>query len=152
MVESKAEYAAELFHKGANCAQAVAGAFASELGMSEKEAFKLASGFGGGVGRLREICGAASGVVLVLNHLYGNDDISDKDAKDQHYARVQSVLREFEKINGSLICRVLLELDEKTPVKPESEQRTNAYYQQRPCANLVKSAARLLEDYIKKSS
>lgn len=152
MVESKAEYAAELFLNGANCAQAVAGAFASELGMSEKEAFKLASGFGGGVGRLREICGAASGVVLVMNHLYGNDDISDKDAKDQHYARVQSVLREFEKINGSLICRVLLELDEKTPVKPESEQRTAGYYQQRPCVNLVKSAAKLLEEYIEKQS
>ena len=145
---SKAEYAKALFEQGANCAQAVAGAFAAEIGMSETEAFKLASGFGGGVGRLREICGAASGMVLIMNQLYGNSDISDKDAKDAHYARIQSVLKEFERANGSLICRELLGLDKDGETPHTSEARTAGYYQSRPCSMIVAAAAEIMEKYL----
>ncbi len=145
---SKAEYAKSLFEQGANCAQAVAGAFAAETDMTEAEAFKLAGGFGGGVGRLREICGAASGMVLIMNRLYGSSDISDKDAKDAHYARIQSVLKEFEAVNGSLICRELLGLDKDGEVTHRSEERDAKYYQTRPCSEIVANAAEIMEKYI----
>lgn len=148
MSVSKAQCARELFEQGANCAQAVAGAFADEVGMTQNEVFKLASGFGGGVGRLREICGAASGAVLILNLLFGNDDISDKSAKDAHYARIQKVLKEFEKQNGSLICRELLGLDKNGEKIPVSEARTAEYYKKRPCSKIVAMAAEILEKYI----
>lgn len=145
---SKAEYAKTLFEQGANCAQAVAGAFAAEIGMSEAEVFKLAGGFGGGVGRMREVCGAASGMVLIMNLLYGSSDISDKNAKDEHYARVQSVLKEFKEKNGSLICRELLGLDKDGEVTHRSEERNAKYYQTRPCSEIVANAAEIMEKYI----
>jgi C_GCAxxG_C_C family probable redox protein len=142
---SRSERARELFEQGANCAQAVAGAFADVVGMKEEELFKLASGFGGGVGRMREVCGAVSGMVLIMNMLYGNDDISDKSAKDAHYARVQSVIKKFEAETSSIICRTLLKLAEDADTPPVSEARTKEYYQKRPCAALVELAAQILE-------
>ena len=142
---SRSERARELFEQGANCAQAVAGAFADVVGMKEEEIFKLASGFGGGVGRMREVCGAVSGMVLIMNMLYGNDDISDKSAKDAHYARVQSVIKKFEAETSSIICRTLLQLAEDADTPPVSEARTKEYYQKRPCAALVELAAQILE-------
>ena len=142
---SRSERARELFEQGANCAQAVAGAFADVVGMKEEELFKLASGFGGGVGRMREVCGAVSGMVLIMNMLYGNDDISDKNAKDAHYARVQSVIKKFEAETSSIICRTLLKLAEDADTPPVSEARTKEYYQKRPCAALVELAAQILE-------
>lgn len=142
---SRSERARGLFEQGANCAQAVAGAFADVVGMKEEELFKLASGFGGGVGRMREVCGAVSGMVLIMNMLYGNDDISDKSAKDAHYARVQSVIKKFEAETSSIICRTLLQLAEDADTPPVSEARTKEYYQKRPCAALVELAAQILE-------
>ena len=148
---SKSEIARQFFMQGANCAQAVAGAFAKELDMSVKAVFKLASGFGGGFGRRREVCGAVSGMVMVLNHLYGNHDISDKAAKDAHYARVQELLREFEAENHSIICRELLQEDASAPLSTVSQERTAAYYEKRPCAELVACAAGIMEKYIAKN-
>lgn len=148
MSSTKAEYARQLFLKGANCAQAVAGAFADEVKMDEVQLFKLASGFGGGVGRMREVCGAVSGMVLIMNMLYGNDDITDKNAKDAHYERVQKLIKQFEAETGSIICRTLLALDSTEKIVPTSEARTQEYYQKRPCADLVALAAQLLESEI----
>ena len=148
MSSSKAEYAKNLFLKGANCAQAVAGAFADVVGMKEEELFKLASGFGGGVGRMREVCGAVSGMVLIMNMLYGNDDITDKSAKDAHYERVQKLIKRFETETGSIICRTLLSLNNTEKITSTSEVRTQEYYQKRPCADLVALAAQLLESEI----
>ena len=145
MSSARARRARGLFEQGANCAQAVAGAFADVVGMKEEELFKLASGFGGGVGRMREVCGAVSGMVLIMNMLYGNDDISDKSAKDAHYARVQSVIKKFEAETSSIICRTLLQLAEDADTPPVSEARTKEYYQKRPCAALVELAAQILE-------
>lgn len=145
---TKSEIAKNFFQQGANCAQAVAAAFAPEVGMSEVELFKLASGFGGGFGRRREVCGAVSGMVLIANMLYGNDDITDKDAKDGHYARIQKLLKEFEAQNSSLICRELLGLDKNGETPHVSEVRTQEYYQTRPCADIVASAAEILEKAI----
>ncbi|MBE6390642.1 MAG: C_GCAxxG_C_C family protein [Lentisphaerae bacterium] len=145
---TKSEIAGNFFKQGANCAQAVAAAFAPEVSMSEVELFKLASGFGGGFGRRREVCGAVSGMVLIANMLYGNDDITDKSAKDDHYARIRKLLKEFETQNSSLICRELLGLDKNGETTHVSEPRSKEYYQTRPCVELVASAAEILEKAI----
>ena len=144
-MSEKAEIARELFCAGANCAQAVLGAFAGECGLSREDAFRIASGFGGGMGRQREVCGAVSGMVLVLNYKYGNADITDKAAKDAHYARVQTLCNAFRKETGSIVCRELLGLAPGQTDQPHSEERTGEYYRKRPCADLVALAAELTE-------
>ena len=142
---SKSEKAKELFHQGANCAQAVLGAFAQECGLTEEEAFKIASGFGGGISRMREVCGAVSGMVLVANFICGQSDITDKTAKDAHYAKVRELTDAFQKEVGSVVCRELLGLKEKQSDVPVSEARTDQYYKKRPCAELVGLAAEIVE-------
>ena len=152
MSSKRAEQAGTLFFQGANCAQAVAGAFADVVGMKEEDIFKLASGFGGGVGRLREVCGAVSGMVLIMNMLYGNADISDKDAKDAHYDRIQKLAKRFEAATGSIICRTLLDLNLNAATSPVSEARTPEYYKSRPCAALVEIAASILDEELSKNN
>ena len=142
---TKPEKARELFRRGANCAQAVLGAFAEECGLTEEEAFKIASGFGGGISRLREVCGAVSGMVLVANFICGQSDITDKTAKDAHYAKVRELTDAFQKETGSVVCRELLGLQEKQSDEPVSEARTEQYYKKRPCADLVVLAAEIVE-------
>ncbi len=144
----KSEKAKALFMEGANCAQAVCGAFAAECGISEEHALVISSGFGGGVGRMREVCGAVSGMVLVLNMIYGSGDLKDKSAKDGQYARIQEVAEAFKKECGSIVCRELLGLEKKASTPPESEARTPEYYKKRPCADMVALAAEILEKYL----
>ena len=145
MKKNKSELAKEYFLNGANCAQAVLCAFAVECGLTEESAMRIASGFGGGMGRMREVCGAVSGMILAANILRGNSDIKDKAAKDKHYALIQYLAGQFREKNGSIICRELLNLTAKGPDKPVSEERTSAYYKKRPCAELVALAAEILE-------
>ena len=149
---SKAEKARELFMEGANCAQAVFGAFAQECGISEEQAFIMSSGFGGGVGRLREVCGAVSGMVMVLNMIYGSADLKDKTAKDAQYARIQQVAEEFRKECGSIVCRELLGLTPGHKDTPVSEERNAGYYKKRPCADMVALAAEITERFIDQES
>jgi C_GCAxxG_C_C family probable redox protein len=146
---NKSEKAKALFMEGANCAQAVCGAFAAECGISEEHALVISSGFGGGVGRMREVCGAVSGMVLVLNMIYGSGDLKEKSAKDGQYARIQEVAEAFKKECGSIVCRELLGLEKKASTPPESEARTPEYYKKRPCADMVALAAEILEKYLK---
>ena len=145
---SEAEKAKELFMQGANCAQAVFAAFAQECGLTVEQACIISSGFGGGMGRMREVCGAVSGMVLVLNMIYGSADLNDKEAKDRQYARIQAVADAFKAECGSIICRELLGLDKKEPASPRSEARTPEYYKKRPCADMVALAAEILEKYL----
>jgi C_GCAxxG_C_C family probable redox protein len=145
---SKAEEARELFVAGANCAQAVLLPFARECGLDRETALRLASGFGGGMGRLREVCGALTGIFMVADLLYGYSDIADKEGKDAQYALIQNLARQFQADTGTILCRELLELPENQISSPISEARTGEYYQQRPCANLVALAAKIMEDYI----
>ena len=145
---TKSEKARALFMQGANCAQAVFGAFASECGISEEQALVISSGFGGGVGRMREVCGAVSGMVLVLNMIYGSSDLSDKEAKDAQYARIQSAAASFKAECGSIVCRELLGLDKKASTPPESDARTPEYYKKRPCADMVALAAEITEKFL----
>lgn len=145
-VESHAKKARELFEQGYNCAQAVFAAFCDETNMDFETAIKLAAPFGGGIGRLREVCGAVSGMTMVLGMKYGYTSPTDTQTKMEHYQLTQSLANEFKKENGSFICRELLNLDGAG--NPLPEERTPQYYQSRPCADLVESAARIMETYI----
>lgn len=146
---NKSDIAMSLFNEGANCAQAVLGAFAQECGLTQEAAFKYASGFGGGVARLREVCGAVSGMVLVINILYGNTNIKDKNAKDADYARLQPLLEKFKAETGSIICKELLAPQDAAKTQPTSEARTAQYYKKRPCAQIVGIAAQIVENFLK---
>lgn len=141
------EKAMALFEEGYNCAQSVFLAFADLHGIDERTAAALSSSFGGGMGRLREVCGAVSGMFLTLGILYGYDDPKAKEEKTEAYARVQELAAAFEEKNGSIICRELLGLSVKKEA-PTPEARTKEYYQKRPCKELVGDAAEILERYI----
>lgn len=140
--------AAELFLKGYNCAQAVAVAFSDVTGLDEALSARLSSSFGGGLGRLREVCGAVSGMAMVAGVLYGYDDAQDSAGKKAHYALVQQLAGEFRQQLGSIICRELLN---NPPSDPTPSPRTAEYYAQRPCARFVMTAAQILDDYIAKN-
>jgi len=139
---TKGEIAEQNFYSGYNCSQAVAAAFADELNMPKEQIARLTIGFGGGMGRLREVCGTISGDVFVLSALYGDRD------KSVVYKMVQDIAAEFEKQNGSIICRQLLGLEEKTPVTPQAEARTPEYYKKRPCPQLARLTADILAEYL----
>jgi len=145
---TKAEKAQALFKGGCNCAQAVLLTFADELNMDENTILKLASSFGGGMGRLREVCGAVSGMFMAAGILWGNADPNNHRAKSEHYRRIQKLARQFKKIHGSIICRDLLGLTLKQD-NPAPEKRTADYYRRRPCVQLVGDAAQLLEEMIR---
>ena len=105
---------------------------------------KIASSFGGGMGRLREVCGALSGVFMAAGLLYGYDNVQDDQAKSDHYALIQRIAQQFKSRHGSLLCRELLQLDEEHS-SPVPEERTQAYYKERPCQTLVYDAVELFE-------
>jgi C_GCAxxG_C_C family probable redox protein len=140
-----AEAAEKLFKEGYNCSQAVLGAYCDELGVEFETAVKLASSFGGGMGRLREVCGAVSAMFMVAGLKYGYTDPMDKTVKKQHYELIQQLAKRFEEENGSIVCRQLLGLDIKYD-NPSPDARTSEYYQKRPCVELVKCAAEIIED------
>ncbi len=133
----------DLFKQGYNCSQAVLLAFAEELGIDETTATSIATPFGGGMGRMREVCGAFSGLLMAVGLKYAPKDPKDQAAKAAHYALVQQLADEFKKQNGSIICRELLGLP--GPQSPTPEPRTPQYYQKRPCAEMVGSAAEIFE-------
>ena len=147
-----AEKAKSLFESGYNCCQAVLCAYADELGLDETNALKIASSFGGGMGRLREVCGAVSGMFMVcgLRDGYTNiDGVNAHEEKMSHYERIQELARKFINENGSIICRELLGLAPKKSSldmdSPVPEKRSDEYYKKRPCAELVAMAASFLE-------
>ena len=143
---SKADLAEQYFREGANCSQAVLAAFADDLGITKDFAMRLASGFGGGIGRMREVCGAFSGIVLIENLKNGFTDHTDKEAKDACYAKIQQLAEEFKKESGgnSIIGRELLDGSNATS-GGSSEARTENYYKKRPCVELVRIAAEIAE-------
>ena len=140
-----ATYAAELFLKDYNCAQAVAVAFCDVTGLEPKQAARMAAPFGGGMGRMREVCGAVSGMLMVLGTLYGYDTPDSDQVKKEHYALVQALAGKFREENGSIVCREILK---NPPSDPNPSPRTAEYYAQRPCARMVYTAAKILDEYI----
>ena len=137
--------AAENFLSGYNCAQAVAVAFADKMGTDEKTAARMVSAFGGGMGRMREVCGAVSGMLFVLGWLYGYDTPGDDESKKLLYTQVQDLAARFRAENGSIICREILK---NPPSDPNPTPRTAEFYKKRPCAKMVMTAARLMEEFI----
>ena len=137
--------AAELFLSGYNCAQAVAVAFYEEMGLTESQAARMASAFGGGMGRMREVCGAVSGMLMVLSQLYGYDTPGDDASKKVLYTQVQELAGKFREENGSIICREILK---NPPSDPNPTPRTAEFYAKRPCAKMVMTAGRLLDTFI----
>ena len=137
--------AMELFVEGYNCAQAVAVAFCDITGLDEKTTARMVSPYGGGMGRLREVCGAVSGMFFVLGYLYGYDNADADETKKELYGRVQDLAGQFREKCGSIICRELLD---NPPSDHNPSPRTAEYYKDRPCAILVKTAAELMDDFI----
>ncbi|MBQ9757837.1 MAG: C_GCAxxG_C_C family protein [Clostridia bacterium] len=145
---TKAEKAKELFEQGYNCSQAVLGAFCEDLGMDFETAMKLSSSFGGGMGRMREVCGAVSGLFMAAGLKYGYNSPEDTEGKAKHYKLIQNLADAFKQKNGSIICRELLGQDAKGN-SHIPEKRTDEYYKKRPCSELVKDAALIFEEILK---
>lgn len=146
-----AEKAAKLFTEGYNCAQAVFGAFCDVTGFDEKTAMALSSSFGGGMGRLREVCGACTGAFLVAGILFGYDDPKANIEKKEHYALIQDIANRFKEKNNTIICRELLDGIAKDTL-PTPTPRTEEYYKARPCLRFVMDAADILDEIINEKS
>lgn len=143
----RSEKAMKLFEEGYNCAQAVFLAFEDLHGLDREKAAALSSSFGGGMGRLREVCGTVSGMFMVAGALYGYSSPKAREEKADHYARIQELAAAFERENGSIVCRELLGLSVKKE-DPQPSERTAEYYKKRPCKELVGQAAAIMERYI----
>lgn len=145
----KGEKAKKLFEEGYNCCQSVVGAFCEDFGMDFNTTIKMVSPLGAGMGRMREVCGAVSGMFIVLGMKEGYNDPKAFDEKKEIYEKVQNLAKEFQNKNGSIICRELLGLNIKTD-NPTPSKRTDEYYKKRPCGEIVKIAADILEKELSK--
>ncbi len=141
-----AEKAVALFKEGCNCAQSVFVAFEDMHGLDRETALRLSSGFGAGMGKMRETCGALTGAFMAAGAMHGYDDLSNKQAKIDTYAMIRHIAEEFERQKGTVVCRELLGI-EKGEDLPEPAVRTEEYYQTRPCAGLCELAANILDEY-----
>ena len=139
------EKAGELFEEGYNCAQSVFAAYSDLYGLENETALKLSASFGGGVGRMREICGAVSGMSMIAGLETGTAKEMDDEGKKYNYEVVQKLAQEFKALSGSMICRELLGLDSDAPRDPRPQKRDQAYYNSRPCKQLVMDAAKIIE-------
>jgi len=139
--------ARDYFLNGYNCSQSVAAAFIDKVGLPEDAVMKLVQPLGGGLSRLREVCGAVSGGAVVLGAVFAGEDPKDFKAKAEVYSITRRFVKRFEEFNGSYICRILLGLPEKNS-DPVPEARTGEYYKKRPCAELVYIAALLTAQLI----
>ena len=154
-LEERVAKARRLFkEEGYNCCQAVVLAYNDLFGMDDTLAASVASGFGGGMGRMREVCGSVSGMVILAGMLSPSQDPSDKAGRTANYALVQDLGREFKEINGSIVCKELLGLvpmgsgTQAPKESPEPSDRTADYYKKRPCEELVGISARIIGERI----
>lgn len=144
----KSDIAVENFESGYNCAQSVAAALCEEFGMSREEVLKISEGFGGGMGRMRSVCGAVTGMFMLAGLKYSKGEAGDMETRKVIYAKVQELAKEFEKEAGSIICAELLE-----GVMPENKDatptpRTNEFYKKRPCSEYVRLATQIAEKHL----
>ena len=147
-MESKIEKAVELFKEGYNCSQSVVAAYAEDYGFTREQALKMAASFGGGIGRMRQTCGAACGLFMLAGLETGCTEGKNREGKEENYKTVQMLAEEFKRRNGSLICAELLGLSKKAPTPPTPEERTPEYFKKRPCVKMVDEAARSWEEYL----
>ena len=150
MNEEGIEKAITLFKEGFNCSQAVVAAFADQYGFTREQALRMSASFGGGIGRMRETCGAACGLFMLAGLETGSTDGADRDGKAANYALVQELAKEFTLRNGALKCADLLGLSKKEPVVSTPEARTDQYYAKRPCVKMVEEAARIWCEHLEK--
>lgn len=144
---TRKEKAMQSFLNGYNCSQCMILAFEDLITIDIPTALKIASPFGGGMGRLREVCGSVSGMFMVLGYIKGYNEPEDYEGKKALYEHIQELAHRYETVNGSIICRDLLGLTvKKEDAAPE--KRTEEYYQKRPCAEKIGSAAEILEQYL----
>jgi C_GCAxxG_C_C family probable redox protein len=144
---SRRELAINYFKEGYNCTQAVVMAFKDVLSIDPNELCKISSPFGGGISRMRETCGAVTGMVLVLGNLIGYDTPEIGVKKHELYKNTQELLRIFENKYGSLRCGILLNLEEKHS-DPKPSPRDHSFFEKRPCPELIGGAAEILEDFL----
>lgn len=138
------EEACKNFREGYNCAQSVLLAFAPVIGFDKETSLKLSSSFGGGMGRLREVCGALSSAFMIAGMLKGYTSPCNDEMKAKHYQLIQDIAAKFENENGSIICRELLGLKEGKD-SPIPSERTEQYYNERPCEKIIKAASEIIE-------
>lgn len=139
----------ELFKEGFNCCQSVVAAFADKYGFTKEQALKMSASFGGGIGRMRETCGAACGMFMLAGLETGSTEGSDREKKSANYAFVQELAAEFKKRNGALRCADLLKLPNDTKISSQAESRTEQYYKKRPCSKIVEEAAKIWAENLK---
>ena len=144
---TRKEKAMQCFLDGYNCTQSVILAFEDLITIDIQTALKIAAPFGGGMGRLREVCGSVSGMFMILGYMKGYNEPEDYEGKKELYGHVQELARRFEEQNGSIVCRDLLGLSVKKEDAAPS-QRTEEYYKKRPCKEIVGCAAEILENYL----
>lgn len=145
-MQSRVEQAVATFEEGYSCAQSVFATYADLFGIERQDALKLASALGGGVGRMREVCGAVSAIALLAGIKEGNTELTE-DGKEKIYALTRQLADRFKEQNGSMICRELLNLTEaEESARPEA--RTPEYYAKRPCGKLIASASKIIEELL----
>lgn len=149
-LEDRIQRAVENFMSGYGCTQSVVAAFADLYGLDDTMAKRIAAGFGGGVGRMRMMCGTVSGLVILAGLDCGQTEGADREGKAACYKVVQELLETFKQRNGSIICAELLGLNGCPVVKTTyvPDERNEAYYKKRPCAQKVESAARIFAEYL----
>ena len=147
-MEERIEKAVALFKEGYNCSQSVVAAFADMYGFTQEQALKMGASFGGGIGRMRQTCGAACGLFLVAGLETGCTEGHNPQGKEANYKVVQELAEEFRKRNGSLICAELLGLAKNAPTPTTPDARTAEYYKKRPCVKMVEEAARIFGEYL----
>jgi C_GCAxxG_C_C family probable redox protein len=143
IIQNRINQSVSLFESGYNCAQSVFLAYADLYDLDRETAAKMASSFGGGMGRLREVCGAVSGMFMVLGFHYPASDIDDRKAKTINYEAVQRTAKEFQAEMGSYICADLLKIKRK-PEEAAPAERNTRYYELRPCSRCVAIAAEIV--------
>lgn len=147
MCINHSDKACQLFTEGRNCAQAVFTAFSDVTGFDENTALMLASSFGAGMGRMREVCGACSAMFMVAGLLYGYSSPDNDTEKTEHYRRIQLLANQFRDVHETIICRELLK-NLSVSSSPVPDKRTEHYYKVRPCIQFVRTAAEILDRYI----
>ena len=150
-LDERVQRAVDNFMAGYGCCQSVVAAFSDLYGLDETMAKKISAGFGGGVGRMRMMCGAVSGIVMLVGLDCGQTEGSDREGKSACYKVVQELLEQSKQENGSIICAEILGIQghEKAHSNYVASPRTAEYYKSRPCAAKVESAARIFANYLK---
>lgn len=145
-MKTNEQIAREHFTSGYNCAQSVFLTYAEKYGFDKDTALKLSSSFGGGMGRMREVCGAVSAMFMIAGLENGYTENNNDEIKAEHYTRIQTLANEFKKKNGTIICRELLGADADD--NPIPSKRTSQYYEERPCEELIADACKIIDKFI----